>query len=127
MTGVYDVTEAFNDLLVPVSIKPSSAGSYIEGKWVPGTIINSFIAEAVVHPMTLDEMNALTIAGYRGGKLLRFYFVDTVDVNITDNVAKIVGDVIAYDGESFIAIKKYDWKYQGGYQVVYAERSISNA
>jgi len=122
MTGIYDVTEAFSDLLVGISITNSNAGGYIEGKWVevggaPGG------AEAVVHPMSLNEANALSIDGYRGGKLLRFYILDYVDISVTDNVAKTKGDVITYDGESFIAIKKDDWKYQGGYQVIYAERS----
>jgi hypothetical protein len=123
MAGIYDVgLEAFIDLLLPVTVENQVAGGYVKGKWVPVPPV-LVPAMAVVHPMSPNEINKLNIEGYRGLEMIAFYFLDDVNISITDNATQKIGDVIIYNGNRYIAMKFIDWKTIGGYTVYYAERN----
>ena len=96
MTGVYDVTEALDDLLQSVIINRAQTGSYIKGKWTVGATVPEG-ALAVPIPMTQNEINNLVLEGYHGRKLIQFYFKDTYVVNMSINPTT-VADTIEYEG-----------------------------
>ena len=121
MTGIYDVTEAFSDIQTPVGIVTQSPGEYVEGKWVDG-IPTTVFSQAVPHPMNENEINEANIEGYLGGEMMRFYFTDTADIEVTDNPAMTKGDELIYQGNTFLILKVDDWKRIGGYTLVYSER-----
>lgn len=122
MTGIYDVTEAFDDLYEPVSISKHAPGGYVNGQWVEAAATSVF-ARAVPHPMSTNKTNALNIDGYLGGELLRFYFEDVYVANVSDNPTRTTGDAIIYDGKTYLILKKDDWKKIGGFFILYAERN----
>jgi hypothetical protein len=121
MVGIYDVTEAFDDLYEPVVVITKSAGTYINGNWAPGPDVRLNV-EAVIHPMSENQINKLTLDGYQGGELLRFYLIDTIVADITYQPAIKPGDMIEYKDELYTALKTEDWKHIGGYSVYYGER-----
>ena len=124
MTGIYDVTEAFVDLLTPVLIHYAVAGAYSKGKWgtPPGIPVAPTPGEAVIHPMSENEINKLKPEGYDGQEMLRFYFPDLISSDITRDTILKIGDVIEYKGFRYTALKAKNWKQIGGYFTVYAER-----
>jgi len=116
--AIYDVQDAFTDLLMPIVIIQSAPGKYVEGKWIEGTPTLT-PAEAVVHPMSENEINALKIEGYQGNEMMRFYIPDKYLAEITSNVAPKTADIINYNGAQYTALKKKDWVAIGGYQTMY--------
>ena len=119
--AIYSVVDAFTDLLMPIVIIKATPGEYVKGKWIEG-IPTLTPAEAVVHPMSENEINALKIEGYQGNEMLRFYIPDDYLAEITDNTAQKTADIISYNGAQYTALKKKDWVLIGGYMTYFGER-----
>jgi len=119
--AIYDVQDAFTDLLMPIVIIQSAPGKYVEGKWIEGTPTLT-PAEAVVHPMSENEINALKIEGYQGNEMMRFYIPDKYLAEITSNVAPKTADIISYNGARYTALKIKNWISIGGYMTYFGER-----
>ena len=121
MTGVLDVTEAFDGLYTQVSLVKKDAGYRKDGKWIEGDKTEIPLS-AVVHPIDENEINHLAIEGYRGNELLKIYFTDSKMIYITDNTGQISADEVIYNNFTYSILKITNWNKIGGYSKAYCER-----
>ena len=120
MAGIFDITEAFNDMLESISVTRYSSGTYLNGIWVEGSTIN-YNTQACVLPSGNPSslINQLNIEGYEGREMLEFY--SSFKFRIADNKQGYNADLVTYDNKTYKILSVQDWDYIGGYSIAYGE------
>ena len=86
---------------IPFTFKRQSAGSYIKGKWVPGSLVD-IVSSGTKQPMSGEEMQSLP-EGRRERKSFKMY-LDT-EVYTSRSSLNCGPDTIDFNGETFEVVQ----------------------
>jgi len=112
MAGVYDVSEAFNDLIETVEYIPGTAGAYIDGEWVDGVTQPSSI-HAVVLPMSYSEILKNNPEAPSDQRAVKIWSKSPLQCG--DREAEKPGDKIMFNGFTYKITEVLDFDRAGGY------------
>lgn len=108
-----DVSDAFIDLLEPIEVETSIAGTRVKGSWVTGGVTLVPDLEAVVQPASNQDINELRIEGDATSSYKKFY--SEYQFKTADKLAQTEADLILYKGQKFKVLSIADWDTVGGY------------
>lgn len=110
MNAIYDVTEAFIDMLETITVDRDT-GSYVKGEWVVSGN-NPVVVQGVIQPINRNLINELGIEGLYKKVFIVIY--STHEMNVSQDGA--TGDFITYAGDKYIVRYIDNWTKIGGYR-----------
>ena len=122
MSGIYDVTEAFDDLLEPITLLKQLTGEYVEGEWVETREPKAI--QAVVQPMDYSEVKENDPTAPRDVQAIEIWTEQKIITVSTDD--KNSGDGIIWNGKEYTVVEVTDYKRIGGYYSAIAYMNKGN-
>lgn len=116
---MFDMSDAFPDLLEPITVTSSTPGTRDKGHWVSGatTTVN---VEAVVQPASNRDINELREQGDSTSSYKKFYSEHVFKT--ADKVAGTEADIITYAGKDFKVLSADHWEALGNYNKIMTVR-----
>ena len=114
------VTDSFQDLTEEIIVNTFDQGYRDHGMWIDGTATPNE-CDAVVQPMSTDEMNQMNPDGDTTLTHLRFYIdIEKFPIDIQTAHDSKNAVTVDYDGQQFKTLSIKNFGKLGGFRVIYA-------
>ena len=115
--AIFDVTEAFTDLLVTRTISSKPIGMYVKGQWETPPPLTRDI-ETVIQTSSKAERQLILPEGKFNTDMVTLWTEE--ELQVADKELQNEGDVVHHNGKQYRVTDKEDWSYEGGFMKYYA-------